>query len=86
MGLAYSTATLVVIETAEPGTEGAAAAAMQLANTLGVAIGTGLAGGVVAFGATGLGGLAPAITVADLLLVIVCVVTVAAANRVPDAR
>ncbi len=84
MGLAYSTATLVVIETAEPGFEGAAAAAMQLANTLGVAIGTGLAGAVVAFGATGLGGIAPAITVADLLLVFVCGVTVMVAKRVPD--
>ena len=84
MGLAYSTATLVVIETAEPGAEGAAAAGAQLANTLGVAIGTGLAGGLVAFGATGLGGLAPAITIADLVLVVICGVTVLVARRVPD--
>ena len=84
MGLAYSTATLVVIETAEPGTEGAAAIAAQLSNTLGVAIGTGLAGGIVAFGATALGGLAPAITIADLLLVAVCGATVVIARRVPD--
>ena len=84
MGLAYSTATLVVIETAEAGAEGAAAAGVQLANTLGVAIGTGLAGGVVAFGAIGLGGLAPAITIADLVLVVICGATVLAARRVPD--
>lgn len=84
MGLAYSTATLVVIETAEPGAEGAAAAGAQLANTLGVAIGTGLAGAVVAFGYIGLGGLAPAITVADLLLVVICGATVLIARRVPD--
>jgi MFS family permease len=84
MGLAYSTAILVVIETAEPGAEGAAAAGAQLSNTLGVAIGTGLAGAVVAFGATGLGGLAPAITIADLLLVAVCGATVLIARRVPD--
>jgi MFS family permease len=84
MGLAYSTGTLVVIETAEPGAEGAAATGAQLANTLGVAIGTGLAGAVVAFGATGLGGLGPAITIADLVLVIACGVTVLVARRVPD--
>jgi MFS family permease len=84
MGLAYSTSTLVVIETAEPGTEGAAAAAGQLANTLGVAIGTGLAGAVVAYGATGLGGVAPAIAIADLLLVFVCGLCAVVANRVPD--
>jgi MFS family permease len=84
MGLAYSTATLVVIETAEPGAEGAAATAAQLANTLGVAVGTGVAGAVVAFGATGLGGLAPAITIADLLLVLVCGMTVLISRRVPD--
>jgi MFS family permease len=86
MGLAYSTATLVVIETAEPGTEGAAATAAQLSNTLGVAIGTGLAGGIVAFGATGLGGLAPAITIANLVLVVVCGATVLIARRVPDSK
>jgi MFS family permease len=85
MGLAYSTATLVTIETADPGAEGAAAAAMQLANTLGVAIGTGVAGGVVAFGATSLGGLGPAIAIADLLLIVACGLTLAAAGRVPDA-
>lgn len=84
MGLAYSTAILVVIETADAGTEGAAAVGAQLANTLGVAIGTGLAGGVVAFGATGLGGLAPAITIADLMLVVICGATVLVARRVPD--
>ncbi|HEX6475118.1 MAG TPA: MFS transporter [Candidatus Limnocylindria bacterium] len=84
MGLAYSTATLVVIETAEPGAEGAAATGAQLANTLGVAIGTGVAGAVVAFGATRLGGLAPAITLAQLLLVVVCGLTVLISRRVPD--
>jgi MFS family permease len=86
MGLAYSTSTLVVIETAEPGAEGAAAAAGQLANTLGVAVGTGLAGAVVAYGATGLGGVAPAIAIADLLLVIVCGWTAIIARRVPDRQ
>ena len=86
MGLAYSTATLVVIETAETGAEGAAAAAGQLANTVGVAIGTGVAGGVVAFGAINLAGLGPAIAIADLLLVAVCGLALAAAGRVPDAQ
>jgi MFS family permease len=84
MGLAYSTATLIVIETAEPGAEGAASAGMQLANTLGVAIGTGVAGGVIAFGAIGLGGIAPAIAIADMLLVVACGLTLAVIGRIPD--
>jgi MFS family permease len=86
MGLAYSTSALVVIETAKPGAEGAAAAAVQLAEALGIAIGTGLAGAVVAYGVTGLGGIAPAIAIADLLLVFACGVTVVVANRVPDGQ
>jgi MFS family permease len=86
MGLAYSTATLVVIETAESGAEGAAATGAQLANTVGVAIGTGLTGAVVAFGATGLGGLAPAIAIADLVMIVACGATVLVARRVPDRQ
>jgi len=44
IGIAYSTITLVVLGSAPAGGEGAASSAMQLANVLGVAIGTGLGG------------------------------------------
>jgi MFS family permease len=48
MGLAYSTLTLVVLERAPAGAEGTASASMQLANVLGIAIGTGIGGALVA--------------------------------------
>jgi hypothetical protein len=70
MGLAYSTTTLLIIETAAPGAEGAASASVQLANTLGIAIGTGLAGAIVAVVAAG-PGLAPGIAVANLVMLAV---------------
>lgn len=83
MGLAYSSTTLVVIASARPGSEGAASASVQLANTLGIALGTGAAGAIVAWSATGPLGLAPGILVADALMLMVVVIAVAAARRMP---
>jgi MFS family permease len=48
IGLAYSPLSLVVLARAEPGREGFASAAVQLSDSLGVAVGTGLGGAVVA--------------------------------------
>src|SRR5262249_36957775 len=48
MGIAHSTISLTVIEQAPAGGEGSAAAAMQLANVLGVALGAGVGGTAVA--------------------------------------
>jgi MFS family permease len=48
IGLAYATLTLVILETAPVGQEGAATAGMQLANALGVALGTGVGGALIA--------------------------------------
>jgi MFS family permease len=48
IGVAYSTVSLVVLESAKPGEEGAASAALQLSFVLGTAVGTGATGGVVA--------------------------------------
>jgi hypothetical protein len=81
MGIAYSTATLAVIEAAEPGGEGAASAAVQLAEALGVATGTGIAGALVALSAGGQAGLAPGILFADLLMLMVIVLAIIAARR-----
>lgn len=85
MGIAYSTATLTIIESAPAGGEGAASAAVQLANTLGIGLGTGVAGAVVAFGAAGTLGEAPAIAVADVLMLVICGVTLAIVGRMPDS-
>src|ERR687896_724424 len=51
IGLAYSPISLIVLGEAPPGQEGAASASLQLAETLGVALGAGLGGVLVAAGA-----------------------------------
>ena len=83
MGLAFSTATLICIETAPTGGEGATSAAVQLANALGIAFGTGLAGAVVSLGATTVG-LAPGIVIANLLMFVVGALALAVVPRLPD--
>lgn len=52
MGLAYSTVTLVVLESAAAGEEGASSSAAQLAFVLGTALGTGIGGTMVALATT----------------------------------
>ena len=47
MGLAFSTITLVVLETATPGQEGAASSSLQLANVLGAGLGAGIGGALI---------------------------------------
>ena len=47
VGIAYSSLTLVVLNSAPVGSAGAASAALQLANVLGVALGTGLGGAIL---------------------------------------
>jgi MFS family permease len=83
MGLAFSTATLICIETAPPGAEGATSAAVQLANALGTAFGTGVAGAVVSLGATTIG-LAPGIVIANLLMFVVAALALSLVPRMPD--
>ena len=51
MGLCYSPMSLVVLAEAAPGTEGGATAGLQLSDTLGTALGTGVAGAIIAAGA-----------------------------------
>ena len=50
MGLAYTPLSIVVLAAAKPGQEGGASASLQLSDTLGVAVGTGLGGAIVALG------------------------------------
>ncbi|HEX2194587.1 MAG TPA: MFS transporter [Candidatus Limnocylindria bacterium] len=80
MGLAYSTTILAVLEGAPAGAEGQASASVQLAHTLGIALGTGVAGGAVTAGAVALG-MAPGIFVADLVMLLVAGAAVIAARR-----
>jgi MFS family permease len=50
MGLAYAPISLTVLGAATPGQEGAATSALQLTDVLGIALGTGVAGALIAFG------------------------------------
>jgi MFS family permease len=50
MGIAYPPISLVVLQKAKPGQEGRASAAMQIADVLGTALGTGVGGAAVALG------------------------------------
>ena len=50
MGLSYAPLSVTVLGAAEHGREGEASAALQLSDTLGIAIGTGLGGAIVALG------------------------------------
>ncbi len=51
MGLAYSQTSLVALSEAAEGRQGASAAAVQMSDVLGVALGTGVGGAVIALGA-----------------------------------
>ncbi len=83
MGIAHSTISLTVIEQAPTGAEGAAAAAMQLANVLGVALGAGLGGAAVAL--VERGNLAPpaGFAAAFGIMLAAALLTLAPASRLP---
>ncbi len=81
IGVAYATTTLVVFELTPKGDEGSAAAALQLANVLGVALGTGTGGAVLAL-ATGAGvGRGSAILLLDAVMVAALVAGLVAGVR-----
>lgn len=80
VGLAFSTITLVVLETAPTGQEGAASAGLQLANVLGVALGTGIGGVIVAaLGSESAPG--PGILAQDALMIGVLLLALLTASR-----
>jgi MFS family permease len=83
MGFAYSTISLVVLESASQGQEGTAAAAMQLANILGGALGTGLGGVLIGSASAGDGGLQVALAGQDLLMIGVAGLAVVTGLRLP---
>jgi MFS family permease len=84
MGLAYSPLTLVALAQATPGTEGEASASLQLSDTLGVALGTGTTGAIVAAGASIGSTRGEALAVAFAVCAAVAIVTSVAAVRLPS--
>jgi predicted MFS family arabinose efflux permease len=84
IGLAYAPVSLIVLGEARPGQEGAASASMQLAETLGVALGAGLGGVLVAAGAAA--GWLPRAGIAGAFALTATVAVLAAmlARRIPS--
>jgi MFS family permease len=83
MGLAYSTISLVVLETAPKDEVGSASASMELSSVLGTALGTGLGGVIIAF-AAGTGRTQSwGITVIDILIITFIGLSCLAAIRLP---
>jgi MFS family permease len=83
MGLAYSTISLVVLETAPKDEVGSASASMELSSVLGTALGTGLGGVIIAF-ATGTGhSQSWGIAIIDTIVIIFIALACLAALRLP---
>ncbi|HET9878175.1 MAG TPA: MFS transporter [Candidatus Limnocylindria bacterium] len=85
MGLAYTTLSLLMLESAEPGREGSASAALQLTFTLGTAFGTGVGGAWVALADGGVISLAAAIGIAFGLTLVVVLLAAGGSLRLPRA-
>jgi MFS family permease len=84
MGISYSSISVTVLGLAEPGHEGAASAALQLSDVLGVSLGTGLVGVFVALGEGRGWALASSLTLGFVLTLLVAIGGLAAARRLPD--
>lgn len=84
VGLAYPTLSVTALATAIPGAEGAASASLQLSDTLGTAVGTGLGGAIIAiFHARDLSITASTSTVFTMAFA-VAIMGVLASRRLPE--
>ena len=84
IGLAYAPQAVTVLALAPPGQEGATSAAIQLSDGLGIALGTGIAGGVVALADQAGWSVARGVTGVFLLALVVAVIGLLASARLPD--
>src|SRR4051794_29821356 len=83
MGLAYAPLSLIVLGEAPVGGEGGATASLQLCDTLGVALGTGASGAIVAAGAALHWSGASALSIAFAVSTAVALIASVAAVRLP---
>jgi len=83
MGLAYSTISLVVLETAPKDQVGSASASMELSSVLGTALGTGLGGAIIAFVAGTGRSQSWGVAVIDILVIAFIGLACLAATRLP---
>jgi MFS family permease len=82
IGTAYSPLSVTTLDRAAPGEEGRATSALQLCDVLGQALGTGVAGAIVAAAATGIGR-RPGVALAFSFGIAVALTGVAASARLP---
>jgi hypothetical protein len=83
MGLSFAPISVTVLDTAEPGSEGEAAAALQLTDVLGSSISVGLGGAFVALGESRHWNVGASLVPVHTLMLIVAVLGIAAATRLP---
>jgi MFS family permease len=83
IGLAYAPLSVTVLSSAAPGQEGRSSASLQLSDVLGVALGTGVGGVVVALGDGRGWATASSLTIAFLITLAGAVFGVLAAGRLP---
>jgi MFS family permease len=83
MGIAYSTLSLVVLETAAKGEEGAATSSMQLGIVLATALATGLGGVLIDNFGSGGDSVHRSIFIQDVLMIGVLLVGLVVAGRLP---
>jgi MFS family permease len=83
IGTAYSPLSVTTLDLAAPGEEGRATSALQLCDVLGQAIGTGVAGAIVAAAATGIGH-GPGVALAFSFGIVVALIGVIAGARLPS--
>ena len=84
MGFAYSSLSLIMLNEAEAGREGTASASLQLSDQLGFALGTGIAGAVVALGAVTAWLEADSLRVAAGITTVAAIAGVLIAQRLPS--
>jgi MFS family permease len=83
MGLAFNASSVAALSLATPGTEGRVSAALQVADALGVAIGTGTGGAIIGYASTVDGSPRVALGAVWVLMAVVSALGVVAARRVP---
>ena len=86
MGLAYPAATLTALGSAPPGAEGSAAASLQVAETIGTAVGTGAVGALFARSVQLARGPADGLTWGFVLTALVLAIGAAPALRLAPSR
>jgi MFS family permease len=84
MGLAYSAISVIVLNSAPPGREGATSAALQLSDNLGIALGAGVGGAAVALAKSMEWSPRVGVTVAFAVALVGAVTAIAAAPRATE--